>query len=172
MKKLTPICCWLALALAGNLCAAEHPRYGAQDADALLKSLRSPVASERIAAGRALRGVTNMPETAVATLVEALGDDYFYVRAGSAAAISRMGAPAVPHLRRALSSINYHLRLGAARTLGEIGPPAGPAVPELGKALSDEAMDVRRAAAALARIGAGRPVLKQLVPLLSDRSAA
>jgi outer membrane protein assembly factor BamB len=31
MKKLAPLCCGLLLALAGSLCAAEQPRYGAAD---------------------------------------------------------------------------------------------------------------------------------------------
>lgn len=169
MRKLTPLCCGLLLALAVSLCAAETPRSGVQDMDALLKSLRSPVASERIAASRALHGVTDIPETAVATLVEALGDDYFDVRAGSAAALVRMGAPAVPYLGRALSSTNYHPRIYAARALGEIGPPAGPAVPELGKALSDKAGDVRCAAAqAILSIGQADKVVKELLRALRD----
>lgn len=169
MKKLTPLGCGLLLTLVGTLSAAEPPRGGVQDVDGLLKSLRSPVASERIAAGRALDGVTNIPETAVTTLVEALGDDYFHVRAGSAATLVRMGAPAAPHLGRALSSTNYHLRFGAARALGEIGPPAGPAVPELGKALSDEAGDVRCAAAqAILSIGQTDKVVRELTRALRD----
>jgi HEAT repeat protein len=141
----------------------------AADANALLTSLRSPVASERIEAGRALRAATNLPETAAAALVEAMNDAYFDVRAGAADALFRMGATAVPHLGRALSSTNYHHRCGAARTLGRIGPAAAPALPDLGKALSDEAMDVRcEAAQAILNIGHADKVVKDLLKALRD----
>jgi HEAT repeat protein len=138
-------------------------------AEEVLKALRSPDADERIAAGRALYDVANLPATAAGTLVEGLGDRYFYVRIGSAAALVRLGAPAVPHLGRALSSTNCHLRSGAAQTLGQIGAPAGPAVPELGKALSDEAPGVRGAAAqAILSIGQTDKVVKELLRALRD----
>jgi hypothetical protein len=89
MRNLTSLGCSLLLALAGNPAVAETPQAGAPDAEAVLKALRSPDADERIAAGRALYDVTNLPATTAATLVEALGDRYSHVRAGSAAAAVR-----------------------------------------------------------------------------------
>jgi HEAT repeat protein len=168
-KRLTPICCSLLLALAGDPAVAETPRAGAPDAEAVLKALRSPDADERIAAGRALYDVTNLPATAAGTLVEGLGDPYFYVRAGSAAALVRLGVPAVPLLGRAMSSTNYHHRFGAAQTLGQIGASAGSAVPELGKALSDDAPGVRIAVAqAIVNIGQAEKIVPELVRALRD----
>jgi HEAT repeat protein len=169
VSKFTFLSCSLLLALAGNLVAAEKPRTDAPAAEAVLKALRSPDADERIAAGRALHDVTNLPATAAATLVEALGDAYFYVRAGSAAALVRLGEPAVPHLGRALSSTNYHVRFGTAQTLGQIGAAAAPAIPELGEALSDEAPGVRGAAAqAIVSIGRAEKIVPELVRALRD----
>jgi HEAT repeat protein len=164
-NKLTPICCSLLLAVAGNLVAAETPPA----AEAVLKALRSPDADERIAAGKALYDMTNLPATAAGTLVEGLGDRYFHVRIGSAAALVRLGEPAVPHLGRALSSTNYHVRFGAVQTLGQIGAAAAPAIPELGKALSDEAPGVRSAAAqAIVNIGQAGKIVPELVRALRD----
>jgi len=164
-KKLTPIWFGMLLALAGSLVAAETPPA----AETVLKALRSPDADERIAAGRALYDMTNLPVTAAGTLVEGLGDPYFHVRIGSAAALVRLGEPAVPHLVRALTSANYHHRFGAAQTLGQIGAAAGPAIPALGKALSDEAPGVRIAVAqAIVSIGQSEKIVPELVRALRD----
>jgi HEAT repeat protein len=165
VSKFTFLSCSLLLVLAGNLVAAETPPA----AETVLKALRSSDADERIAAGRALHDVTNLPATSAATLVEGMGDRYFCVRIGSAAALVRLGEPAVPHLGRALSSINYHHRFGAAQTLGQIGAAARPAMPELGKALSDEAPGVRSAAAqAIVNIGQAEKIVPELVRALRD----
>jgi HEAT repeat protein len=140
------------------------------DAESLLKMLRSPIVGERIEAGRALRGITNLSAGAAAVLVDAMGDAYYDVRAGAAEALFRIGAASVPHLGRALSSTNYHLRLGAARVLARIGPPAAPALPDLGRALSDEAMDVRREAAqAIVDIAQPDKVVKELLKAIEAK---
>jgi HEAT repeats len=69
---------------------------------------------------------------------------------------TRAGAAFVEALTKALSDADFQVRRDAAHTLGKSGPKAKAAEPALRKALKDEAVAVREAAAqALKRINPG-----------------
>lgn len=91
----------------------------------------------------------------------------------SAHALAAVGLPAVSSLIDALRDARWTVRAAAADTLGNIGPPAQEGVPALTGLLRDEHWRVRRnAAEALGTAGAeGREVAPALVDALRDESA-
>jgi HEAT repeat protein len=103
--------------------------------------------------------------------MEALRDEYWDVRECAAELLAKAGPAAVPALARALADSDYFSRWYAARTLARIGPEARAALPDLGRALGDPAMDVRKEAAeAIVRMGDPGPAAPRLVAALADPS--
>jgi HEAT repeat protein len=100
-------------------------------------------------------------------LYAALGDDVYYVRAGAARALGRIGPPASDLLLSALHADNPLHREGAALALGASRTAA--AADRLVDALSDPDRRVRRAAVwALGEIGGQHPgLIDHAVPALA-----
>ena len=157
------------LAIAALIASTSLAAEGPDETAALAAKLTSKDLAVRIAAAQALARRSPDIGPAIPALAEALADEYWDVRQGASEALRKAGAAAVPALVRLIGRDHYYHRFYATRILGHIGPEARTAVPHLGKALADPALDVRcESARALAAIGDARPVAKPLAAALTD----
>jgi HEAT repeat protein len=136
----------------------------AQDAEELIKQLKSPEAKARRLAAEKLG--RQKVEAAIPSLAPLLVDKDGDVRSAAADALVRIGPKAIPVLAGALGSVEEPTRLLAARSLAVFGAEAKPAVPALTAALKDKTVDVRIHAAYL--LGLIGPDAKQALPALTE----
>ncbi len=97
-------------------------------------------------------------ESAVPSLIDALGNESEWVRRGFTYSLSAIGESAVPALMEALAHGDAGVRAAAAETLGDLGTRAEPAASKLVTCLGDETEEVvEHAAEALGLIDAPAP---------------
>jgi HEAT repeat protein len=154
--------------------AAALGRVGAEARAAvptLAAALKDKHAGTTVAAAESLASIGEAAQAAAPALVETLKDKKAdrFARAFAAIALARIGGPeigqAVPALTETLADAKAPtaVRETSARLLGQLGNEAGAAVPTLALALTDKAVEIRRAAAG---------ALAQLGPLAKDALAA
>jgi len=133
----------LALLVPGPGLRAE-PVSGAFPRSVWIGYLHHPAVNWRLQAVTALGEIGPASASAVADLVDLLGDEAPPVSKAASETLVKIGADAVPVLLRALEEDRVVYRLGAARTLGQLTGPA--CVAALAKTLGDADPEVRLAA--------------------------
>ena len=111
-------------------------------------------------------------ESAVPSLIDALGNESECVRRSFTYSLSAIGEPAVPALTEALGHENASVRASAAEALGDLGNQATSAVPELVRCMGDETEEVaEHAAEALGLINAPATDLPEALARTLSHSA-
>ncbi len=162
------------ISAANRLAAIGSEAKGA--VPSLIQALgrRNPVFSpDEDMPSKAAEALARIGSAAVPTLIEALKDEHYLIRAGAADALGRMGpaaTSAVPALADALRDERMVVRASAAMALKKMGPASASAVPALAGTLRDEYSEVRcNAADALGAIGkAARPAVSAIVAATRD----
>lgn len=150
--------------------AAKSPPRGSEESiRKALAKLKSPTASERIAAANelGLRGAKLRKEVGEALRPLVLSDSEASVRAASARALGRLSVRAgVPELIKALDDASASVRVVAAAALWRLPDPA--AVPSLLARTKDDDPGVREWSALALGVAADPRALPELVRLLND----
>ncbi len=133
---------------------------------ALIRSLRSNNAAERMRAAKALGRLGWLARDAMPALVAALHDDDSKVRECAAHAIGQMGPDALPTLVGMLGHEDKYVRRHAVWALGKLGPLARPAISDLCRSLKDT--DPRTASGAAQALGSMGADAADGVPALAE----
>lgn len=143
------------------------------DADSVsywLKQLKSSQVGLRREAVSRLGTLHPQGESAIKKLIETLGDEDAYVRAGAAIALHQIGAATLPLLAKSAGASNPRARQALIESVALFGSKARQLVPQLNRALQDPVRDVRLAAAhCLGQIGPdGALAVPALIKALGD----
>lgn len=142
-------------------------RCGAPAVPHLLRALKDPAPTVRLAAVRSLDKGTADTKVIFPALVQALGDEHPAVRGSAASTLGRFGTPALPHLAEALKDRDFGVRQYAVLALPGLQSAPKEVLPLLEQARKDEVARVRQSAA-FALASFGLPAVPHLIELLGD----
>jgi HEAT repeat protein len=164
---------WVWSVCTALLCLAASAR--GEGVESLVKQLKSPEASTRRTAAKALGEAGPSAREAVGALADALKDSDSFVRRFAAQALGEIGPAArdaVPALTKALNDSRREVQEAAAAALGKIGASSVQSLITVAKDPRKEAMVRLKAVESLASMKAeGRLAVPGLVEIVAGKPA-
>ena len=133
---------------------------------ALIRTLRSRTAADRIRAAKDLGRLGSLARESLPTLVGLLRDDDAKVREAAAHAVGQMGSGALAALSGMLTHSDKYVRRNAVWAMGKLGRHAQPALAAICRALKDQ--DPRTASGAAQAIGIMGEAGADAIPALTE----